>query len=204
MDINKKKRSWRSTRGVISLEASIALTIFIYLMLFMYSFFVVFEARNQMAHTLLTTADSLSLDSFANESVKENSVQELIYKIYGNISDSNGTYTNTSKWYDSPSASLEKEEGEGGEAVEDDGIDFHQIVKARFLSYFSGGSEAEANKILKELNIVGGLDALDFSGSYVSDGDIYLSVKYELEYEFQVFGLGSLEMGHECCSRLWK
>ena len=32
-----------SEKGLLSLEASIAVTIFIFLMLFMYSFFVVFE-----------------------------------------------------------------------------------------------------------------------------------------------------------------
>ena len=182
MDIkNKKKRS--RTRGSVTLEASIALTMFIFLMLFLYSFFVVFEARNTIAHTMLTTADSLALDAFANDSVEDSSVQGLLYKLYGKFADSNGTYIETSKWYNE-------------EEIE-------ETVKTRFLSYLSGGDKTEADRILEELNIEGGFDGLDFSNCKIEDNDIHLEVSYTLEYEFQVFGLGSLDFSHSCSSKLW-
>lgn len=146
---------------------------------------MVFEARNEVAHTLLTTSDSLALDGFANESVKDSSAQGLLYKLYGKMADSNGTYIETDKWYD-------------------DEKQVQQTVKTRFLAYLSGGDETEADRILEELNIVGGFDGLDFSKCKVDGDDIYLEVSYTLQYEFQVFGLDELEFRHSCTSKLWK
>ena len=188
MDIKQARKHFMQnpTSGLLSLEASIALTIFLFLMLFMYSFLVVFEARNQIGHVLLTTADSLSLDAFANESLgNEKSIQGILYRVYETTQSSNGYYTESSKWYS----------GEG--AVE-------ETVKTRFLAYLSGGDRAEANRILRELNIVGGLDGLDFSNCRVSGNDLFLEVSYELEYEFQVFQLDTLSFRQSCCSKLWK
>lgn len=182
----KNNGKWCSTSGLLSLEASIALTIFLFLMLFMFSFLVVFEARNQIAHVLLTTADSLALDAFANETPKENSIQEILYGLYGSSTDSEGTYTDSSKWYDGDKTVLQ------------------EVVEARFVAYLAGGSTEQANRILESLNIVNGLEGLDFSASHVTNGELFLVVKYNIEYEFQVFELDSLELSQSCCSKLWK
>lgn len=181
----RKRGALKGTKGLLSLEASIALTLFIFLMLFMYSFLVVFEARNQMAHVLLTTADSLALDAFANEVPEDKTVQEMLYGLYGKSTESNGTYTEASKWY------------EDKEKLKD-------VVKARFLAYFSGSDKAEAERILKQLNVKNGLAGLDFSNCCVKDGELYVEVRYTLEYEFQVFGSGGLKTSQSCCSKLWK
>lgn len=181
----KKVFSWgKDTSGLLSLEASIALTIFLFLMLFLYSFLAVFEARNQIGHVLLTTSDSLALDAFSTETLKDDSsLQGVLYGLYGRMVDSNGSFTDHSAWY--------KEE------------DISDAVEARFLAYLSGGDRAEADKILRGLNVVGGVDGLDFSHCKVSKGDLYLEVRYQLQYEFQVFGLGKLSFSQSCCSKLW-
>ena len=182
----KKHGKWSCTCGLMSLEASIALTIFLFLMLFMFSFLVVFEARNQVAHTLLTTSDSLALDAFANEAPQEDSLQQILYGLYGSSTDSNGTYTESGKWYEAEASELQK------------------TIKARFVAYLAGGDVDEADKILRSLNIVDGLDGLDFSKSKVEDDKLFLEVCYKIEYEFQVFGLNSLALSQSCCSKLWK
>lgn len=186
MDTKKKRRRWRNTSGLLSLEASIALTTFILLMLFMCSFFVVFEARNEVGHVLLTTADSLALDAFASEAVGEDTVQSVLAGLYGKVGDSDGSFTSNQKWYD------------GSEA------DLQNAIENRFIGYMGGGDRTEADKVLKELNIVGGIDGLDFSGSHITDDKLYLEVTYKLNYEFQVFGLGSIGFKQSCCSKLWK
>lgn len=186
MAINSKRR-FRGTSGLLSLEASIALTLFIFLMLFMFSFLVVFEARNQVAHVMLSTADSLSKDPLANEAPADDDiVQELLYGLYNATADSHGTYTDSTKWYDSDETVIQ------------------ETIKARFIAYLAGGDKDEADRILRSLNIVDGIDGLDFSGSTVSDGNLYLSISYKLEYEFQVFGLEPMSMNQTCCSKLWK
>lgn len=183
--VTKFKNVQNQTRGLLSLEASIALTIFIFLMLFMYSFLVVFEARNQIGHVLLTTADSLSLDAFATDTLgDDSSLKGILYGIYTNHTESNGTFTENSEWYD------------------DD--DIKEIVKTRFIAYLAGGDYDEADKILKGLNIVDGIDGLDFSNCSISDNELTLDVKYNIEYEFQVFGLDELTFSQSCCSKLWK
>lgn len=175
----------KKTSGLLSLEASIALTIFLFLMLFLYSFLVVFEARNQIGHTLLTTADSLALDAFSNGTLADDSsLQGVLNSLYGKTQDSNGTYTETSKWYRSE--------------------DISNVVETRFLAYLSGGDKNEANRVLEELNVVNGFDGLDFSGSKVVGDDLFLEVQYQLEYEFQVFGLGKITFKQSCCSKLWE
>ncbi len=50
----------------------------------------------------------------------------------------------------------------------------------------------------------GGVDGLDFSGSRVEDGKLYLSVRYTLEYEFRVFDGGEAQFEQSVCSRLWE
>lgn len=182
----KKNGKWRSTSGLLSLEASIALTLFLFLMLFMFSFLVIFEARNQIAHVLLTTADSLALDAFANEAPQEDTLQEILYGLYGSSTDSDGTYTDSGKWYDGEESELQ------------------DTVKARFVAYLAGGDADTADEILCTLNIANGLRGLDFSESHVADGELFLVVKYKIEYEFQVFGLDGLQLSQSCCSRLWK
>lgn len=181
---NKRKRD--GTCGLLSLEASIALTIFILLMLLMTSFFVIYEARNEMAHVLLTTADSLALDPFANEMQGEDTIQSILYDLYGSKADSSGTFTNATKWYSGDQATVEK------------------AVRDRFYAYLSGGNEEEAERILGNLNIVGGIDDLDFSACKVEGDKLYLEVRYQIEFEFKVFGFEGIQLRQSCCSKLWK
>lgn len=174
------------TSGLLSLEASIALTTFILLMLLMSSLFVVYETRNEMAHVLLTTADSLALDAFANEMPKDDTVQAILYDLYGSKTESSGTFTNHTKWYDDGQSALQ------------------QAIKERFIAYVAGGDSNEADRILKSLNIADGIEGLDFSASKVEKGMLFLEVRYKLEYEFQVFELDGFTMRQSCCSKLWK
>lgn len=190
MDTKEKKRR-AATSGLLSLEASIVLTIFLFLMLYMYSFLVIFEARNEIGHTLLTTADSLALDAFASNTPEDQTIASLLFKLFGGLNDGNGTYTLTNKWYD------KKEYNKDANLVPD-------TIKTRFIAYLAGGDEKEADRVLKSLNIEGGIDALDFSGSYIANGDLYIKVRYKIDYEFKVFGLGSMTFEQSCCSRLWK
>lgn len=186
MDTKKKNDFFRGTCGLLSLEASISLCVFILLMLVMTSFFVIYEARNEMAHVLLTTADSLALDPFANEMPEEDTIQSILYELYGSRSETSGTFTNSTKWYD------------GEESV------IEETIRNRFFAYLAGGSEEDAKTILGNLNIVGGIDDLDFSASKVENGQLYLEVRYKVEFEFKAFGFDSITLSQSCRSKLWK
>lgn len=84
--------------------------------------------------------------------------------------------------------------------------DLEKAIRKRFVAYLSGGNTAQAERILKRYKIVGGVDHLDFSGSYISSGKLYVSVKYEIEYTFNTFkvpGQKPLRFEHTACSKLW-
>ena len=188
----------KNEKGLLSLEACIAVTIFIFLMLFLYSFFVVFEVRNEMGHVTLATANSMSLDAYENDTLGESdTIGQIFYNVYGQATNSQNDFTDFRKWYDD--STVTDENGNVTLSAE-----FAGVVKARFIAYLTSGDADEAEEILKRYHVVNGVDGLDFSGSHISDGKLYLSVKYEIEYEFNVFNLGSNKFEHKACSKLWK
>lgn len=188
----------KNEKGLLSLEACIAVTIFIFLMLFLYSFFVVFEVRNEMGHVTLATANSMSLDAYENDTLGESdTIGQIFYNVYGQATNSQNDFTDSRKWYDD--STVTDENGNVTLSAE-----FAGVVKARFIAYLTSGDADKAEEILKRYHVVNGVDGLDFSGSHISDGKLYLSVKYEIEYEFNVFNLGSNKFEHKACSKLWK
>lgn len=187
--MEKKRES-----GLLSLEASISVTIFIFLMLFMYSFFVVFEVRNEMAHVTLSTTNSLALDAYANKELGDSdTVANLIYNFYGRKKQGDSDFTDYRQWYDAASDAELPPEGA-----------FAEAVKTRFLAYLTNGESESAEEMLERYHIEGGVDGLDFTGSHISGEDLFVTVKYTLKYEFNVFGLGTIDMSHSACSKLWK
>lgn len=188
----------KSEKGLLSLEACIAVTIFIFMMLFLYSFFVVFEVRNEMAHVTLATANSMSLDAYENDALGESdTIGQIFYNVYGQATNNQNDFTDYRKWYDE--STITDENGNVSLSAE-----FADVAKSRFIAYLTSGDADRADVILERYHVIDGVDGLDFSGSYVSDGKLYLSVKYEIEYEFNVFSLGSNKFEHTVCSKLWK
>ena len=89
----------KSEKGLLSLEACIAVTIFIFMMLFLYSFFVVFEVRNEMGHVTLATANSMSLDAYENDTLGESdTIGQIFYNVYGQVTNSQNDFTDFRKW----------------------------------------------------------------------------------------------------------
>lgn len=183
--------------GLLSLEACISVTIFIFLMLFMYSFFVVFEARNAIGHAVLATTDSLALDAYdnsVNKDTRTDSMQILknIFEgVYGNSGEDSTDFIDERLWYESEESGAAK------------GY-FQDVIQKRFLAYLTAGESGRAEEILQRYHIQGGIAGLDFSESKTDGNNLYLCVKYTIEYEFQVFNLDVLKMEQKACSRLWK
>ena len=190
------KKRQKKESGVLTLEACIALTSFIFMMLFLYSFFILFEARNEMAHVTLATANSLSLDAIENTGLgASGNITQLVFSIYGAVKDDNTQFTDFRQWH----VPVEKEDG----ATELSG-DFAGAIKDRFLAYLTNGDLSKADQVLKRYHIIGGVDGLDFSESKVDGKNLYIVVKYTVEYEFNPFGLGTVNMKQSACSRIWE
>ena len=204
--MNAKTIVLKSESGLLSLEASIALPVFIFIMLFMYSFFVIFEARNEIGHVLLSTADSMALDAFATETMvgEDINLQSLLYGVFGSTSASNGIFSTTEKWYDNSNNEKNISNSDGGDTALDENSQIESVIKQRYIAYMAGGDSDKADEILKKLHVVDGLAGLDFSKSRVSGSDLYLVVSYKIEYEFDILSPNGIVMEQSCCSKLWK
>lgn len=197
--------------GIMSLEASISLTMFLFLMFFLYSLFVVFEARNVMAHTLLATTNSLSIDAYETDKIHDagENVVSMAEKVIGSVSADGNTENFVSKeeWYkrDNYSGTIHavtpKDPSVGASRVSQE---MYDVVKARFIAYLGASDEASAEAILERYHIKGGLDGIDFTGTYISGDDLYVTITYSIEYEINAFNLGTNTFTHTACSKLWR
>lgn len=246
------RKKFACESGVLSLEASIVLPIFLFLMLFMYSLLIVFEARNDIAHVVLSTANSLALEAYEGSELGESgNITQWIYEDFGN---DDSEFTDHRKWYvteentgGSNSSESDGEnaggssgggfrdgafgDGDGSNSSESGGEDaggssgggfrgdafggggggsrvgdslLTEAIKDRFLAYLTDGNIGQAERILKRYHISGGVNGLDFSGSYLDGDDLHVVISYTLEYEFNAFGLGTVKMSQSACSKLWK
>lgn len=183
-----------SEKGVVTLEACICVLSFLILMLLLSSLFVMFMAQNKTAHTVLQTSESLSLDAYATESIGTpgtDSVSEIVLAItefikkYAGVEPDNPNYVGKDKLNSVNDAEL------------------MSILKKRFVGYLTGGDESEADELLKNMNVVEGLDGLDFSESYVQNNTLYIVLKYNLEYDFNIWNIGEVAVKQTTCSKIW-
>lgn len=236
----------KSEKALLSLEASIVVSIFIFLMLFIYSFFIVFEARNELAHALLSCCNSLALDKYeisvtnaagSGSKAVENGFFYILYGITGTV---DSDFVSHERWYESKNffndgratgdfdgiiyaskeardeadkeiqtkydenglVNLESRDAFGGYNSAYSSL-LRETIEKRFLAYLAGGDKEQAGKLLKRMHVAGGVEGLDFSHSYIKSGNLYLVLRYELEYEFNAFGLGKLPIEQKSCSKLW-
>ena len=181
--------------GVITLEACVSVLAFLILMLMLSSLFIMFMAQNATAHVTLQTAQSLSIDAYAieNNSLEadeatslEHEFGQLINRIMGKP-EKNTNFTSVEKWFGSEDSSI-----------------IAATVKERFVGYLASGDEHEADRILKRLRVIGGLDGMDFSESYINDDTLYVVVKYKLVYDFKFLSDREFPVKQTACAKLWQ
>ena len=167
------------SKGSLTVEASIALTAFMFLVVTVLSFSRVYRAQNLISHATLQTGQSLAIESYYRETVSGGDTAESFSKLI-KLAGFFGWDTPGS-WDD------------GYASLGDSGTNLHGIVKETFV-YAIADTEGEANKILKSLGITEGMAGLDFSESKVSDKDIIITVKYKVKLPFSFFGERTLTL----------
>lgn len=174
--------------GLISLEACIVVPIFMMLMMFMYGFILIFMGQQAISHALLQSTQSLALDSFATEQLELTDIEDgadLLVLLYAGLFTSHNPYFSaTDQWYS----------GEGSAMTE--------TIRKRFIGYFAG-TEAEADAALKAFGIVGGKDGLDFGGSTVTDGKLYVHLTYRQKLLFDFNGHNTYSRELTAQAKLW-
>lgn len=180
--------------GAVTLEACVSVLSFLILMLLLSSLFVMFMAQTTTAHALLQTVQSLSMDVYTIESFGMGDgmigsvgdvVGGIVVNLFGSASN-NPYYVSGKPWHKGA-------DSEVGEAV-----------KMRFIGYLTGGDEKRADELLTQMNVVKGLKGLDFSDSYVINDTLYAVVKYELEYDFNIWNVKPEPVEQKACAKLWK
>ncbi len=156
----------------------------------MYGLFSVVSAQNQITHALIQASKSLSLDSYLTENVE--SAAEEGPKFWGGLSDmvldfvrldNNEYFTSKTDWYKT----------ESGDTT---------VAKARFIGYLAGGDINAAHEKLKSLGIVNGINGINFEMK-VEDEEMTITIKYEIKYLFDFWGMGKFPMEQSITTRLW-
>lgn len=206
--VEDKKRfnTFRNCDGVITIEACITGVMFLILMLCLSGLFIVYMAQSRVSDTALKTVQSLSVETYSlnklhyssdygDEGSISGSIATFISTIFGNREPANRFYFSHEQHLLSPADNTWWTSSQETIA---------SVAKKRFIGYLSGGDEDQADKILKGLNVVNGLQGLDFSQSYVEDEVLHLVIVYDIKYPFDLGGnFGTKTFTEKCCSKLW-
>lgn len=189
----------KNNDGVIALEACLSLSVFMFLVLLMYNFIIVFEAQYTIEHAMLETGKSLAIESYAtNKIIKADSMVAgdlitqsgsigTIAQVLGlTASVKNKDYIAFTKWYNEEQ-------------------DTQNVTKKRFYAYLAGDKD-KADVLLRRLRVENGAAGLNFSGTKVENGDLYIHVTFKCKmlFDYAPFGLGEITLNLMTRNALWK
>ena len=146
--------------GAIAIEACISLTLFLIVMIALYSVIQVFTVQSMISHAMQEACQSMALENYNQSMFKTGTLQQIPSKVFDWISGGHRENFSTSadfSWKELllPSSSTS---GEAQTALYDSN------AKQRFAAYLGGGVE-KADELLKNYGVVGGLDGISFAGT---------------------------------------
>ena len=161
-------------QGVLTIEASLILTVLIFFVLFIFSFARIYRAQNLMSHSVLQTADAIATESFLRETAFEGGKEDVVFLASG-LTGATSVSENTFE-------SLRS-------------ADLPKIAREKFIHSIAPTKE-EADIKLKNIGIRDGVDGIDFSACCMDfrNDDVIIAVKYTLTTQFAVFGMTEVEM----------
>ena len=179
---NSFKEKLLRERASVTLEAAIILPIFCFLFMALNGVFFVFSAQNQVMHTLVQTANSLSLDPYWNEKTGvENPNVSIILQNFERSITQDKSFSSTESWHKNETVSS-------------------GVLEDRFYSYFTGdGNKLSAYTKLKKLGVVGNRE---LSGTD-NNGDLTLVAKYKMKFWFNLFKTEPLDLSQKVKVHLW-
>ena len=179
---NSFKEKLLRERASVTLEAAMILPIFCFLFMALNGVFFVFSAQNQVMHTLVQTANSLSLDPYWNEKISlENTSVSTILQRFERYAIRDQSFSSAESWHKNETVSS-------------------GVLEDRFYSYFTGdGNKISAYTKLKKLGVVGNME---LSGT-VNNGDLTLLAKYKMQFWFNPFKTKPLEISQQVKVHLW-
>lgn len=161
-----------SKKGSLTIEASIGLTAFMFIVVTILSFATVYRAQSIVSHATLQTSQSLAVESYYRETISKADSADLASKL-----------VKFASFIGFDSAGLD----DGFASIGDEGTDYYGIIRKTF-AYAIAGNVDKADKILEDAGIPEGLDGIDFSYSSVNESDIIINAQYKVKLPFSFFG----------------
>lgn len=195
--MQKKSRNlFYAEDGVIALEACISLTLFLIVMLALYSLINMFTAQSMIAHALQQTGQSIALENYKNSKSDVKTMQRLPLALLQKLTEGIG-------------ASSDSKYDVGGGSFSDSMVftDFLSMntVRKRFASYLGGNTE-NADRMLRNMGVVDGLKGITIKNGKISGSDAIIEISYKVRLIFyiEMFHFGEFESTQKVCCRLWK
>lgn len=159
-------------QGILTVEASIVLTLMLLFMLFLFSFGRVYRAQNLVSHASLQSADAVAVESFLRETALQSDASEVVY-LASQITNSSAI------------------SAESMESLRSANIP--KIVREKFVAAIAS-SEAKADEKLRSLGVKNGLFGIDFSECKMDlvNDDVIVAITYTIEMQFPVLGFDEI------------
>ena len=170
----------KTSKGYLTVEATISLTVFWFMMMFIMNMGQIYRAQNYVAHGLLQTGKALSFASFDynHYSVSE-SVVDTVGRMLGfNIGHDLELYNN---WRNAR---------------------YDKAVEKAFASC-ADVDYGKTNETLKRYGMKDGIGSIKFTAK-VDSGDLDIKAEYRVERPFAFFGFDHINMHQEVKCGLWK
>lgn len=172
----------KEERGYLTVEATIALTSFLFFMMFIMNMGQVYQAQNHINHSLLQAGKLAAFSSYTYENEKN------LTKL-GDFFKQLGMFGGMSKAGEMKNAWKSKKYGDA--------------VKLAF-QHCAGGNSVETDDILKKYGLENGAASIDFSGTTVRGSDLVIRTKYRIKLPFGFFGITHIDMHQQVVCGLWK
>ncbi len=158
--------------GILTVEASIVLTLMLLFILFLFSFGRVYRAQNLVSHASLQSADAVAMESFLRETALQSDTSEVVY-LASHITNSSAI----------SAGSLESLRS----------ANVPKIVREKFIAAIAS-SEAKADEKLRNMGVKNGLAGIDFSECKMDlvNDDVIVAITYTIEMQFPVFGFDEI------------
>ncbi len=179
--------------GILTVEAAISLTIYLFAMMFLVNVGQVYRAQNYMAHGLMQTGQMLAFSSY--EYGKDTTISKLCDGFMSLVSHLFSLV--------------------GGSILDDSILDESNIKQAwkygRYteaaktaFGYCAGEDTAATNKYLKQYGISGSIDSIDFSKTCRKGRDLCIQAEYTVKLPFAFFNISEIKMHQQIVCGLWE
>ena len=191
--------------GVMALEACISLTLFLLVMLTLYSMLRMFTIQSMISHAAQESCQSMAVENYGNSSMLTGTMQQIPNWLMTMVSGKGKSDFSTSSDFSLKNFFT----GFLGEGTELKNLEMLSLTKtaakSRFAAYLAGG-EQEADALLKSYGVVDGLSGISLAGTKNSGTDLTIQVSYKIRLLFyiEMFHFGEFESTQKVCCRLWK